>query len=55
MPVLVKKILTWAALIFLILYMAFRPESAAQTFRSIGSALMNIARGLGDFLNSLIS
>ncbi|MFI7021325.1 hypothetical protein [Micromonospora sp. NPDC049900] len=55
MPVLVKKVLAWGSLAFLIYFMAFRPEGAAQMFRSIGAALMMMAQGLGDFLTSLMA
>ncbi|MGW0501626.1 hypothetical protein [Micromonospora sp. NPDC003241] len=55
MPVFVKKVLAWGSLAFLIYFMAFRPEGAAQMFRSIGAALMMMAQGLGDFLTSLLA
>ncbi|WP_199736958.1 MULTISPECIES: hypothetical protein [Micromonospora] len=55
MPVLVKKILTWGFVIFLIYFMAFRPDGAAQVFKGIGVALMAIFQGFGDFLTGLMS
>ncbi|MFU8875224.1 hypothetical protein [Micromonospora sp. SL4-19] len=55
MPVLLKKLLTWGFVGFLIFYMAFRPNGAAQLCKSIGAALMMIAQGLGDFLTGLMS
>jgi hypothetical protein len=55
MPVLVKKILTWGALLFLIFFMAFRPEPAADMFRGVGAALMAIAQGFGDFFSRLMA
>ncbi|MBY8873061.1 hypothetical protein K7640_14590 [Micromonospora sp. PLK6-60] len=55
MPVLVKKVLLWGFVAFLIYFMAFRPDGAAQLFRGIGAALMAIAQGLGDFLTGLMS
>ena len=55
MPVLAKKILTWGALAFLLFFMAFRPDSAAAMFRSVGGGLMAIAQGLGDFFTSLMT
>jgi hypothetical protein len=55
MPALAKKILTWGAVAFLIFFIAFRPDGAAQTFRSIGAGLMAIAQGCGDFLTSLMA
>jgi hypothetical protein len=53
MPVLVKKILTWGVVIFLIFFMAFRPEAAADMFRSVGAVLMALTQGLGDFFSRL--
>ena len=55
MPVLVKKILTWGAVIFLMFFMAFRPEAAANIFRSLGAALMVIIQGFGDFFSRLFA
>lgn len=55
MPVVIKKILAWGFLAFLIYFMAFRPDGAAQLFKGIGGALMAIAQGLGDFLTGLMS
>ncbi|MFI9528237.1 MULTISPECIES: hypothetical protein [Micromonospora] len=55
MPVVVKKVLAWSFLAFLIYFMAFRPESAARMFKAIGAALVAMAQGLGDFLTSLMT
>ncbi|SBT48534.1 hypothetical protein [Micromonospora auratinigra] len=55
MPVLVKKILTWGFVAFLIYFVAFRPDGAAQVFKGIGAALMAIFQGLGDFMTGLMS
>lgn len=55
MPVFVKKVLTWGSVAFLIYFMAFRPDGAAQLFKAIGGALMMMAQGLGDFLTTLMS
>lgn len=55
MPVFLKKLLFWGFVAFLIYFMAFRPDGAAQLFRGIGAALMAIAQGLGDFLTGLMS
>ncbi|MFG2055506.1 hypothetical protein ACGFI9_15930 [Micromonospora sp. NPDC048930] len=55
MPVLLKKILTWGFFAFLIYFMAFRPDGAAQLFKSIGAALMAIFQGFGDFMTGLMT
>ncbi|WBB74211.1 hypothetical protein O7602_01200 [Micromonospora sp. WMMD1128] len=53
--IVVKRILAWGLLAFLIFFMAFRPDGAAQLFRGIGAALMAIAQGLSDFLSGLMA
>ncbi|MFC7549029.1 hypothetical protein [Plantactinospora sp. GCM10030261] len=55
MPITVKKIFAWLFLGFVIFFMAFRPDGAAQTVKAIGGGLMAIAQGLGDFLTSLMT
>jgi len=52
---MVKKILTWGAIAFLIFFVAYRPQSAADVFKSIGSGIMDIATGFGDFFTSLVT
>jgi hypothetical protein len=53
MPITVKKIFSWLFVGFLIFFVAFRPDGAAQAVRGIGAVLMAIAQGLGDFLTNL--
>jgi hypothetical protein len=55
MPVLAKKFLAWGGVGFLIFYIAFRPDGAAQTFKTIGGGLMVVAQGFGDFLTGVMS
>ncbi|WBB78962.1 hypothetical protein O7606_22640 [Micromonospora sp. WMMD882] len=55
MPIFLKKLLVILSVGFLIYFMAFRPQGAADLFRAIGVALLAIAAGLGDFLTSLFS
>jgi hypothetical protein len=55
MPVVIKKILAWGFLAFLIYFMAFRPDGAAQMFKAIGAMLMAIFQGLGDFMTGLMT
>jgi hypothetical protein len=52
---MVKKVLTWAGIAFLIFFVAYRPNSAADVFKSIGGSIMDIAQGFGDFFTSLIA
>lgn len=52
---MVKKVLTWAGIAFLIFFVAYRPESAADVFKSLGSGIITIAQGFGDFFTSLVA
>ncbi|MEW2380960.1 hypothetical protein AB0873_02515 [Micromonospora sp. NPDC047707] len=55
MPELIKKLLFWGFIAFLIYFMAFRPEGAAEMFKAIGAGLVAIFQGFGDFLTSLMT
>ncbi|WP_169734171.1 hypothetical protein [Hamadaea tsunoensis] len=52
---MVKKILVWGGIAFLIFFVAFRPDSAANVVKSLGSTIMDIAQGFGDFFSSLVA
>jgi hypothetical protein len=51
----VKKVLTWGSIAFLIFFVAYRPQSAAEVFKSIGGAILDIANGFGDFFGHLVN
>jgi hypothetical protein len=50
---MVKKVLTWVSIAFLIFFIAYRPASAANIARSIGSGIVDLASGFGDFFSNL--
>ena len=52
---MVKKILTWGGIAFLIFFIAFRPDESAEVFKSLGGAIMDIATGFGDFFTNLVA
>ena len=52
---MVKKILTWSLVAFLIFFIAYRPQSAAAVVKSLGSGIMDIASGFGDFFSNLVA
>jgi hypothetical protein len=52
---MVKKILTWGGIAFLIFFIAFRPDSAAQVAKSLGGGIVDIAQGFGDFFTNLVA
>jgi hypothetical protein len=49
-----KKILTWAAVAFLVFYVVRDPHGAATTTKTIGSAIANVGAGFGSFLSSIV-
>ncbi|HTJ33719.1 MAG TPA: hypothetical protein VL738_10850 [Dactylosporangium sp.] len=52
---MVKKILRWGGLAFLVFFIAYRPQSAANVVSTIGGSLLDIANGFGDFFAQLSS
>jgi hypothetical protein len=54
-PEMLKKVLTWGGVAFLVFFIAYRPTSAAGVVKSLGSGLVAIATGIGDFFSSLVA
>jgi hypothetical protein len=52
---LVKKLLNYAVVGFLIFFVAFRPTAAASVTKWIGETLIAIANGFGNFFAGLVS
>jgi hypothetical protein len=52
---MIKKVLTWLGIGFLIFFIAFNPNSAAAVFDSLGSTVADIARGFGTFFTNLVA
>lgn len=52
---MVKKVLTWAAVAFLIFFVAYNPQEAASVFKSIGNGILSVAKGFGQFFTSLVA
>jgi hypothetical protein len=51
---LLKKVLTWLAIAFVVFYVIQRPEDAAGIVRSAGGALSDAAGSLSAFVESLV-
>jgi hypothetical protein len=51
---MIKKIFTWGGLAFLIFFIAYRPESAANVAKTIGGGIVDILTGVGNFFSSLV-
>lgn len=52
---MVKKILTWGGIAFLVFFVAFRPSAAADVVKTLGNTLVDIGSGISDFFGSLVS
>jgi hypothetical protein len=52
---MIKKILTWAFVAFLIFFIAFQPDSAADVAKTLFSAFLDIAQGFGNFFGNLFT
>ena len=52
---MIKKVLTWLGIAFLIFFIAFNPNSAADVFSSLGGTIADIARGFGTFFTKLVA
>jgi hypothetical protein len=52
---MLKKVLTWALVIFLVYFVVTNPGAAAAVVRSIGNWLVDMAHGFGDFLSRVVS
>jgi hypothetical protein len=52
---MVKKVLTWGGIAFLVFMVAFRPTDSANIVKTIFGTLVDVAQGLGDFFGSLFS
>lgn len=50
---MLKKWLIWAAIAFLVFFVAFRPGAAGDVVKSLGDAAITIFQGVGEFFGSL--
>ena len=51
---MLKKVLTWVAVAFVVFYVIQRPDDAAGIVRSAGAALGDAAQSLSTFVGSLV-
>lgn len=52
---MIKKILTWGGLAFLVFFIAYRPKEASGIVGQIVTSIGDVAQGFGDFLSGVIS
>jgi len=50
----IKKILTWGGIAFLLFFIAYRPDAAGDVFQGLGRTVADVAVGLWDFVKSLV-
>lgn len=51
---MLKKILVWLGIAFLIFLVAFKPSSAADVVRTLGNTALDIMASMGDFFSGLV-
>lgn len=54
-PPLLKKILGWGSVAFLVFFVTTRPGEAADILKAGGNVLIDIGNGIGDFFAALVS
>jgi len=52
---MLKKVLTWSLVAFLVFFVVSRPTAAAQVVKSLGSGIASIGHGFSDFFTNLVS
>jgi len=52
---MLKKILVWGGIAFVVFFVAFRPGAAADVVKTLGNTAVDIFQGVGDFFSSLVS
>ncbi len=50
---MMKKVLSWGLLAFLVFFIVTKPNDAAGVLRSLGNGLKDVATGLGNFVSGL--
>jgi hypothetical protein len=50
-----KKVLVWGGVAFLILFIAYNPGDAATVVKAIGNGLVNMFQGFGDFFTEILA
>ncbi|WP_198587123.1 hypothetical protein [Glycomyces xiaoerkulensis] len=52
---MLKKILTWGGLAFLVFFIAFRPTEAGGVVNTIAGAIGDVGEGFATFLTNLVT
>jgi len=51
---MLKKVLIWGGIAFVVFFIAFRPGAAGEAVRVLGNVAGDIFRGVSDFFGSLV-
>lgn len=51
---MLKKILLWGAIAFLLFFVAFKPGNAVDVVRMLGDTAATLFQGIGDFFGNLV-
>lgn len=52
---MIKKVLTFLGIAFLIYFIAFNPNTAADVVASLGGVIADVARGFAQFFTNLVT
>jgi len=52
---MVKKIITWGFIAFLIFFVAFNPQGMVDVVKMLGNTAASVLAGIGDFFSGLAS
>lgn len=51
---MIKKVLTIGTAVFLVFFIAYKPNSAATVARTIGGGIVDVLTGVGNFFSNLV-
>jgi len=51
---MLKKVVIWGSIAFLVFFVAFRPSAAMSVVRTLGATAAEIFGGVGEFFSSLV-
>lgn len=52
---MLKKVLVWGGIAFIVFFVAFRPGAAFDVVRMLGDTAATIFQGVGEFFNGLVN
>jgi hypothetical protein len=52
---MVKKVLTWGFVAFLIFFVVSKPANAAIVAKQLGNGVLDVGEGFSDFFTNLVS